>query len=375
MDGCSGQMLGAGGTCTVNAHFAPTLTGMAGSQQASLQVSGMPGGQTAATLTGTALAAQLTVTPTTQPLGSIGYGAASSDFPLMVSNTGGTTGPITVTLSGTMMSDFGKGVDGCTGKSLNSGGSCTVYVHFNPSGLYRGDETATLTIGATPGGSVPVTLTGTALAPAQLSLSGPTAPQWTNVGVGNNGGPVTFTVKNDGDQPSGTIGYNLSTLSLPFYFPRVTPNTCTAALNPGASCSFVVDFTPSTAAGSGVTTGTLSATATPGGTANATLEGSALWVLEVQIYADPACAGPAGSVTSTPAGMNCAVPTAGTNACLAMFADGTGVTLDFNVGTLTNVETASVSGCTVTAGVQPVQCSFKITSNPFVTVSYCGVIM
>jgi hypothetical protein len=365
-------MLGAGGTCTVNAHFAPTLTGMPGSQQASLQVSGMPGGQTAATLTGTALVAQLAVTPTTQPLGSIGYGAASSDFPLMVSNTGGaTTGTLSVALSGAMMSDFGLGMDGCTGTSLAMGASCTVYVHFAPTGLHRGGETATLTIGATPGGSVPVNLTGTALAPAELSLSGPSAPQWTNVGVGDNGGTVTFTVKNVGDQPSGTIGYNLSTVSQPFGFPRTSPNTCTAALNPGSTCSFDVSFLPSTAAG--VTTGTLTATATPGGTANETLEGSAQWVLEVQVYADPACGSPSGSVTSSPAGMNCAVPTTlgNTNTCLAQFADGTGVTLSFNGNT-----PQAPSGCKA-SGQPLLQCSFTMNAanpNPVVSVSYCGVI-
>jgi hypothetical protein len=267
-DGCSGMMLSAGGTCTVNAHFAPTISGMAGSNQASLQVSGTPGGQTAATLTGTALAANMSVTPTSQALGSVLQGTTGADFPFMVSNTGeGTSGPISVTLSGTMMSDFKLGVDGCTGTSLMKGGSCTVNAHFAPNGAYRGLENATMTVGATPGGSVPVTLSGITLVPAQLQLSGPSAPQWTNAGVGNAAGPLTFTVSNVGDQPTGAIAFNLSTVSQPFYFPRMPANTCSAALNPGSSCMFEVNFTPQTAAGSGVTTGSLTATASPGGMA------------------------------------------------------------------------------------------------------------
>jgi hypothetical protein len=374
MDGCTGQMLGAGGMCTVYVHFAPTTTGVAGGLQASLQVTGMPGGQTAATLTATSIApAHLTVSPTTQPLGSALRGTVGGDFPLMVSNDGGdTTGAITVAISGTMMADFGPGMDGCTGQTLTKGASCTVYAHLNPGNNSRGNESATLTVSASPGGSVPVTLTGNVLAPAQLSLSGPTVPQWTNVGVYSTGAPVAFTVTNDGDLQSGTITYNLSTGSAPFAFPRSPPNTCTAALGPGQSCMFEADFTPQTAAG--VTTGSLTATANPGGSTSATLEGSAQWVLEVSIYADPACGSPSGSVASIPAGMNCAVPTTpgNTNACLAQFADGTGVTLDFNGNS-----PDPPSGCTAVAGVQPVQCSFTMNAanpNPFVSVTYCGLI-
>src|SRR5262249_22859433 len=97
-DGCNGSMIAAGATCTVYAHFAPPTTGMPGALQASLQVSGMPGGQTAATLTATALSApKLTVTPASQPLGSVLQGGTGSDFPFTVSNAGDTaTGPITV---------------------------------------------------------------------------------------------------------------------------------------------------------------------------------------------------------------------------------------------------------------------------------------
>jgi hypothetical protein len=338
----------------------------------------MPGGQTAATLTGTALApAQLTVSPASKALGSVDWGGTGTDFPFLVSNAGDQdTGPLSVTFSGTMSGDFKPGTDGCSGNSLTKGASCTVYAHFAPGGAYRGAESATMTVSATPGGNAPVTLAGVALSPPQLSLSGPAVPQWTNVGVGTNGPPASFKVTNVGDQPSGTISWNLTTTTSPFWFPRPA-NPCTGALNPGASCTFTVNFTPQTA--KGISTGPLTATATPGGTAQLTLEGTALWVLQVSIFAEFTNASTggqcqsSGSATSSPAGINCAVPASNgsTNTCLAMFADQTNVTLYFNGGRLV----PPPSGCTLTAGVFPPQCTFTMNSanpNPFVAVNYCG---
>jgi hypothetical protein len=368
---CTGQMLAAGGMCTEYAHFAPTTSGMAGSLQASLQVSGMPGGQTAATLTGTALPpAQLTVSPASQALGSVAWGGTGTDFPFMVSNAGDQdTGPISVTFSGTMAGDFKPGMDGCSGNSLTKGGSCTVYAHFAPGGAYRGAESATMTVSATPGGSAPVTLSGVALSPPQLAISGPSAPQWINVGVYNAGGPVTFTVANDGDLPTGAISWGSPKIGgAPFGFPRSPPNPCTGPLNPGASCMFPVDFTPQAV---GLTTGSLSASASPGGTADATLEGTAEWVLGVYVYYELNCAPTSGSVSSSVGGINCAVPAnpGDTATCFTTLPDQTPVTL-----TATGNSPAGFSGCTQTAGIQPPQCSFTMTSNNYVTVNYCGLI-
>jgi hypothetical protein len=368
MDGCSGMMLPAGGMCTVNAHFAPTITGMAGSNQASLQVSGTPGGQAVATLTGTALAAQLSVMPTTQPLGQAVYGTAGTDFPLMVSNGGaGTSGPISVTISGTMMSEFALGVDGCTGTKLAPGGSCTVNVHLAPTGNYRGAENGTLTVSAAPGGSVPVTLTGNALAPAQLSLS-PAPPQWPTIGVYDSA-QATFTVTNGGDVPSGPVAWNLNVAGVPFGFPRAPPNPCTGALNPGANCSVTVVFVPQAV---GTTTGSLTASANPGGTAQVTMQGNALWVLEVSIYSELGnCLSSTGSVTSVPGGISCAVPTTAgnSNLCTALFADQTGVTLSF----AGNSPVWPPSGCTADP-TGAYDCSLTMNQNQFVSVNYCGLI-
>ncbi len=367
MDGCTGQVLAPGKTCPVKAHFAPTVTGMAGGLQASLQVSGTPGGQTASTLTGTALTpAALTVTPTTQPLGSVVQGRTGMEYPLQVTNKGqGTSGPLSVTLSGTMKADFALGTDGCTGQTLNPGGMCTVNAYFAPGSSSHGGEGATLTVSAAPGGSAPVTLTATALAPAQLSIGQPLLPEWTNAAVGSNAGNVSFTVSNVGDMASGTITYGIAA---PFAYPRQPPNPCTGSLSPGASCTFQATFVPQTA---GLTTGSLTASANPGGSAQATLEGTAQWVLEVSVFSESGCQAASGSVTSSPGGINCAVPATlgSTNLCTAQFADKTGVALTFSGNS-----PGTPSGCTPTPNVFPPQCTLAMTANQFVTVNYCGLI-
>jgi hypothetical protein len=381
MDGCSGQTLAAGGTCTVYAHFAPTTsgTGMPGSLQASLQVSGTPGGQTAAMLTGTALGpAALSVSPTSQPLGSVGYLGTGTDFPFVVSNTGDvSTGPITVTISGTMSADFKLGTDGCTGNSLTKGTPCTVNAHFAPGGAYRGAESATLTVSASPGGSVPVMLTGTALAPAQLSFVQRTLPEWSGAAFGQVSAPVTFTVQNQGDQPTGTISFPTTGNNSKDFF-AVAPNPCTAPLPGGQSCMFQVEFLPQMSLSESTT---MEATSPTGGTAQLSLAGTALWVLTVNVVnvASANCPIPAnaarGTVTSAPAGVNCAMtgPSLNmSNTCTYLYGNNTPLSLSATdaVPTGTSITwAASPSLCA--AGVPP--CAVNITANETVTANFCGL--
>jgi hypothetical protein len=370
MDGCTGQMLGAGATCTVNVHFAPTTSSTSGSLQASLQVGGMPGGQTAATLTATSIApAHLTVTPTTQPLGSVLQGGKGPDLPLTVSNTGDVaTGPITVALSGMMMADFGLGMDGCTGQTLMKGGSCTVYAHFAPAAGSHGNETATLTVSASPGGSVPVTLTGTAQAPAQLSITQPQVPEWSGVGVGDVSTPVTFTLQNLGDATTGDISFPPATGNNGGDFIPVAPNPCTGPLAGGQSCMFQVQFWPTTA---GSESATLQAAAAPGGVASVNLVGTALWVLTLSVVNEPS--GPnspcnprfitGASISATDGSISCSL----SNTCTALYNDGAAVSLQ--PGPTTGFGNLTWVGC---SGSEGGPCVFTMTSNMAIIADYCG---
>jgi hypothetical protein len=486
-DGCTGQTLAPAATCTVNAHFAPTATGVLGALQASLQVSGTPGGTTAAALTATSIApAALAIAPTAEPLGTVVQGSTGMDFPFQVTNTGGdTTGTISVALGGAKKADFGLGMDGCSGKTLAGGASCTVNAHFapgagaasseqatltasatpggnatanltasalapasisfdkasvpfggilqgtkatavtltltnsggvasgavtvtpggskpgqftvsndkctgatlaasggkctvdvafTPSTGTRGLQTASLTATANPGGSAPVTLTGTAQAPAALSLSQPTLPEWSNVPVNTTSAAVSFTISNLGDVDSTAVSYAF----LGKGFGIVTPNPCTGPVKPGAPCTFQMTFTPFTAAGA--TNATVTASATTGGSSTAKLQGTALWVLTVTVQNDPqntACGllVNGGNVTSAPAGMNCTMAVNSTtggqsspHTCTANFADKTGLTL---TETAANFE--SWAGCTMVPN-SPTQCTLTMTGNATVIANWCGPI-
>jgi hypothetical protein len=485
-DGCTGQTLAPAAKCTVNAHFAPTATGTVGALQASLQVTGSPGGTTAAAITATSIApAALTIAPMGQPLGTVVQGATGMDFPFTVTNSGGdTSGTITVALGGANKADFGLGTDGCTGTTLaggkfctvnahfapgagatsseaatltasatpgggatanltasalapasigfdkgtvpfggilqgamagavtltltNSGGvasgpvtvtpggskpgqfavsndkctgvslaatggKCTVDVAFAPSVGTRGLQTATLTATAAPGGSAPVTLTGTAQAPAKLSLSQPTLPEWTNVPVNTTSAPVSFTISNLGDVPSTAVTYAF----LGKGFNIVTPNLCTGPVQPTAPCTFQMTFTPFTAAG--MTSATVTASATTGGSSTANLQGTALWVLTVTVQNDlvnKACGTLVNgtNVTSAPAGMSCTElgtpPTVDMpNTCTATFADKTMLTLTATQGSFENWTTT----CAPLPN-SPWQCTLTMTGNTAVTAQWCGPI-
>jgi hypothetical protein len=266
-DGCTGQMLAPAATCTINAHFAPTATSTLGSLQASLTVSGTPGGTAAATLTATALApAQITMTPASQALGTVVQGKTGPDFPFKVTNVGGVaTGTIAVTLGGANKTDFGLGMDGCSGTTLAAGASCVVNAHLAPSATSTGAEAGTITASATPGGMASANLSANAIAPAALawnttSVSFPDTLQSTRSPV------VTITLTNSGGTDSGLVALAMGGADPGQFF--VSNDKCTGMTLAahGGTCTVDTQFSPSEGS-RGAKTATLTAGALPGGDA------------------------------------------------------------------------------------------------------------
>lgn len=104
--------------------------------------------------------ATLVAAPVSQDFGAITVGRSSQAISLLATNTGVVnTGSLAVTLLGATGGDFAITSDACSGVTLSGGGECLVAVAFKPSQV--GSETATLTISATPGGTVSIALTGT----------------------------------------------------------------------------------------------------------------------------------------------------------------------------------------------------------------------
>ena len=257
-----GAALPGGGTCTVTAHYAPSGSG-AGT--ASLSVTASPGGTATSSLQGTGVTqAALSVSPATFDFGQTAAGASSSDQSFTVTNTGqATSGPVSVTLTGSGAAAFTIDTDTCTA-ALPGGGTCSVSVHFTAGS--PGTITAGLQAAASPGGTATAALQGEALAPATLSIT----PQFNDYGLVPIGTSASesFTVTNTGQSPSGAITQNIAGFDS-FVF-EVTNDTCTPGLAAGASCTLSVAFRPFDATDY---FGTLTVSASPGGSAVADFEG------------------------------------------------------------------------------------------------------
>ncbi len=276
-DGCSGKPLAASATCTVSVHFAPAAAGQA---TATLAASATPGGSTSIALAGQGVTpGALAITPATKDFGTLTTGVASPTQTFTVSNSGGTATPaVAVALNGANAGDFAISASTCTGP-ISAGGSCTLKVAFTPSAV----GTRTASLAATAGSSVATaSLSGTGAVPV-LAVTPPSG--WTGFGtvdVGSNNS-ATFVVTNTG--PVGTLAAPTVTTSNTTQF-HLGAGTmpCTSTLAPGATCNFVLTFSP-TAVGNNDTT-TLTASVTPGTSVPYTASGSAS-VSTLQVTGSP----------------------------------------------------------------------------------------
>jgi hypothetical protein len=212
-----------------------------------------------------AKSAKLSLSPTLHSYGTVVVGQNSASQSFAVTNTGqGTSGPVSVTVTGTNAADFVVDANSCTG-TLAAGDACSVSVHFAPAA--SGSRKATLSISATPGGTVTAALQGTGTQ-AQLVMS-PTSFQYGTITVGATSASQTFTVTNTGGGASGPVSVAITGANAGDF--TQASSTCGAAIPAGSSCAVKVVFAPSA---TGTRSATLTATASPGGSASAKLTGS-----------------------------------------------------------------------------------------------------
>jgi len=268
-DNCTAAIPGSG-MCTLVVKFAPTT---AGAKAASLTIGASPGGAAVSTLSGTGIASgALSISPASQDFGGVLQGTSSAaPFTFTVTNTGGApSGTLTTRILPLAGTEFTVVSDTCLNMVLAAGGTCAVIVRFSPGSA--GPKTATLEVSGNPGGTAPASLTGTGLAPAQLSMGSPSFT-FANTVVGGSSATQTFTVTNTGGVPAGTTAALASTLggSNPSDF-VIANDTCTGTLGAGASCTVQLTFKPAAA---GAKAASLNVSATPGGSAAASLSGTA----------------------------------------------------------------------------------------------------
>ncbi len=193
-------------------------------------------------LTGTGTAPAASVTPTSISFGTQAVGTTSASRTVTVTSTG--SAPLTmstVSLAGPQATAFRIVTNGCAGKVLAPGASCTVDVAFAPSA--SGSAAATLQISDdAPNKPQLVSLSGTGGSVA--ATVSPTSLSWTQRLQ------ATPNVKSVTLKSTGTATLQITSLTLggtnPAVFSIRSTSTCTAGktLAPGASCRVDLTFVP-----------------------------------------------------------------------------------------------------------------------------------
>ncbi len=266
-DGCTGQILQADTSCGLSARFVP---GAVGPRRATLTITGTPGGTAVATLNGTGLGqGTIAISPASRMLTSVLTGTQGAPVAFQISNNAGVaTGPLALTLAGSGKDDFEIVSSDCAAATLAPSTSCTAMVRLAPQA--GGFKVATLTATGTPGGSASAALSGQGLLPAALAAVPPSSDFGTVITT--SPASATIRIRNPGDIPTGALTAALSGGDLTLF--SVTTDGCTTqTLAAGASCDVVVRFAPTTA-GSYATT--LMVSASPGGSVNVALSGTAV---------------------------------------------------------------------------------------------------
>ncbi len=259
--GTCGASLAPVGTCTIVVVFNPTAVGSfsssanvgyfngASSQTASRAVQGVgapPG------------ALSISDGPTFN-FGSWPNGD-TREKTFTVTNTGGV--PTTAITGGGLAAPFTfkggtyPGTGATCGISLNPSATCTIIVQYSPTVLGSASDSIELNYNDGLIGQVSTRdVIGTAVPPAQLSISDGATYDYGTVAVGGSR-EKTFTVTNTGGFSAGSVAG--SGLTSPYSFKGGTypgtGGTCSTSLNVSASCTIVVTYAP---IGTGVQSGTI----------------------------------------------------------------------------------------------------------------------
>ncbi len=242
--------LAAGASCTAQVYFSPTVTG---SLTGSLTVSSSTVGVSALTimLSGTGLpGAALAINPNPINFPSTTLGATSAPITAVVSNPGAS--PINgLVLAAT--GDFAITQTSCATQIIAQG-SCTVQLTFKPTVI--GGRQGSLTASSTTAGVPQATslLLGTALAPAQLSVT-PASLSFPATYLHQSSPTQAVTISNTGQSAISDLAL---TVAGPF---QIASTTCTAALASGASCNASILFAPTTGSSGATVTGSFAASA------------------------------------------------------------------------------------------------------------------
>lgn len=205
----------------------------------------------------------LMIDRTKQAFGNVTVGHTSATVDVVITNTGETpTSALTFTPSGASLDQFSLTSD--CGAALMPNATCKVTTSFAPTST--GDKSAHFDLTAAMGGTVGADVTGTGTPQGTVSIS----PDMQSCGSALLNTTSTtmamFTVTNIGTSATGVPSVSTSD-------PQFTASGCTAVLQPQDTCTVTVTFKP---VNRGMQTASVSAMASPGGTANASATGTGL---------------------------------------------------------------------------------------------------
>jgi len=212
--------------------------------------------------------AHLTIDSTMRDYGTIVQGSMSAAARFTITNDGGSsTGSLMVVLGGTNASSFAKVADNCNTVSLLPQASCTIDVKLQPVAPTTGAVAATVTVSASPGGSVNVMLSGNVVAPGALTIM-PSSEDFMRLETNQTSAARQFMVRNTGGAATDVPMVRFTgTDATHFTF----TTTCSASLLPNGTCTVDVKFAPKRA---DAIAAQLEVSATPvGGTATASVSG------------------------------------------------------------------------------------------------------
>src|SRR5260370_1296354 len=242
-DNCIGTVA-AGGSCTINVTFTPTITGP---DSGSVTITDSDGSSPQIiSLSGTGvLAVALSPTALTYPNQAVNA-TSPTQMVILTNNESITLKIAAIAASG----DFGTPSTNC-GPAVAGGASCTINVTFTPTAAGARNGTLALTDDAnTSPQSAP--LTGTGVVPVVLS---PSSVTFGNQVTNTTSAAQTVTITNNQ-----SIVLNISSVATSGDF-AISANTCGASIAGGANCTVSVIFTP-------IVTGTRNGTLTIADDAN-----------------------------------------------------------------------------------------------------------
>ena len=298
-DYCGGQTVAPNSACEVVLSFFPSTAGSksgsitfpvtyADNTKASFTatLSGQAVNETdSATLspTNVSFLDQVAAHPTTSSSATITL-TNNSNLALTVGTLTGTDTIVGTSTSGDFVAAsttlFGVGIngyDGCSGQTIPSKSSCTVYVYFAPgtTGAKTGSLTFPVTYTSGTKASFTATLSGNSIAAVNTIGVNPLSAQFQSqvVGTTDTSNIATINVQNTGNIPVTFSSSTLSSANFTFDYDGCGSST----IQPNSSCIIYVYFTPQASATPGTLTGTLtindSATGNPH---KASLSGAAL---------------------------------------------------------------------------------------------------